>query len=49
MAKNNLPLDKNQIVGQTGMNLGIENMSGQKASVGEEIVKKTFESFVKTK
>lgn len=49
MAKYNLPVDKNQVAAQTGVTLGPDSTSRQNGSVGGEMVKRTFESFGKTK
>lgn len=49
MAKYKLPVDKNQIASQTGVTLGPDSTSRQNGSVGGEMVRKTFESFGKSK
>ena len=49
MAKYNLPVDKNQIATQTGVTLGPDSTSRQNGSVGGEMVRRTFESFGKTR
>ncbi len=49
MAKYNLPVDKNQIATQTGITLGPDSTSRQNGSVGGEMVRRTFESFGKTR
>jgi hypothetical protein len=49
MAKYNLPVDKNQIASQTGITLGPDSTSRQNGSVGGEMVRRTFESFGKTR
>ncbi|MHB1406633.1 MAG: small, acid-soluble spore protein, alpha/beta type [Desulfitobacteriaceae bacterium] len=47
MAKYNLPVDKNQVAGQMGIQLGPDRTSRQNGSVGGEMVRRTFESFGK--
>ena len=49
MAKYNLPVDKNTVASQFKVNLGPDATSRQNGSVGGEMVKRTFESFGKTK
>ena len=45
MAKYKLPVDKNQVARQMGVNLGPDTTARQNGSVGGYMVKKTFESF----
>lgn len=49
MAKYNLPVDKNTIATQMGVQLGAERTARQNGSVGGEMVRRTFESFGKTR
>ena len=49
MAKYNLPVDKNQIASQMGVALGPDRTSRQNGSVGGEMVRRTFESFGKSR
>ncbi|MFZ3101156.1 MAG: small, acid-soluble spore protein, alpha/beta type [Desulfitobacteriaceae bacterium] len=49
MAKYNLPVDKNQIASQMGVALGADLTSRQNGSVGGEMVRRTFESFGKSR
>lgn len=47
MAKYNLPVDKNTIAGELGIQLGGDKTARQNGSVGGEMVRRTFESFGK--
>ncbi|MDA8226533.1 MAG: small, acid-soluble spore protein, alpha/beta type [Desulfitobacterium hafniense] len=49
MAKYNLPVDKNSIAGQMGVQLGGDRTSRENGRVGGEMVRRTFESFGRTK
>lgn len=49
MAKYNLPVDKNTIASQINVNLGPDATSRQNGSVGGEMVRRTFESFGKSR
>lgn len=49
MAKYNLPVDKNTIASELGVQLGGERTARQNGSVGGEMVRRTFESFGKTR
>lgn len=47
MAKYNLPVDKNTVASQMGIQLGGDKTARQNGSVGGEMVRRTFESFGK--
>lgn len=49
MAKYNLPVDKAKIASEWGITLGGDRTSRENGSVGGEMVKRTFESFGKTR
>ena len=45
MPKYNLPVDKNTVASQMGIQLGGDKTARQNGSVGGEMVRRTFESF----
>ena len=49
MAKYKLPVDKNTIASELGVQLGGERTARQNGSVGGEMVRRTFESFGRSK
>jgi hypothetical protein len=48
MAKYNLPVDKNTIATEMGVQLGGDRTARQNGSVGGEMVRRTFASFGKS-